>query len=107
LHAAVVAEIVMSHLAGGEEDQEVIGLGTVSQKKRGGDGPGLSPVENGKEGEGQKEQSSSGSHLSHLGLWHDFLSGDSQKRPHGMRGSGLSPFIFAMRVGPFLAKGER
>jgi hypothetical protein len=42
-----------------------------------------------------------------LGLWHDFLSGDSQKRPHGMRGSGLSPFIFAMRVGPFLAKGER
>jgi hypothetical protein len=74
-----VAKLVLNHLAGGEEDQEVIGLGTVSQKKGGGDGPGLSPVENGKEGEGQKEQSSSGSRFSHLGLWHGFLSGDSQK----------------------------
>ncbi|NBT90301.1 MAG: hypothetical protein EBT50_05630, partial [Verrucomicrobia bacterium] len=35
------------------------------------------------------------------------LSGASQRRPHGMRGSGLSPFIFAMRVSPLLAKGAR
>jgi hypothetical protein len=34
-------------------------------------------------------------------------SGDGQRGPHGMRASGLSPFIFAMRVCPFLAKEDR
>ena len=35
------------------------------------------------------------------------VSGDGQTGPHGMRASGLSPFIFAMRVGLFLAKEVR
>jgi hypothetical protein len=84
----------------------VVGLGSGSQND-GGSGLGLSAGQKRKHSEGQEEQSTSGSRLSHQGLGHSFLSGVSQRGPHGMRASGLSPFIFAMRVSPFLVKGAR
>ena len=37
----------------------------------------------------------------------ELRSGEGQNEPHGMRGSGLSPFIFAMRVSPpFMRRGR-
>ena len=54
-----------------------------------------------------KQQSPASDILTAQDFFMDLHSGEGQNRPHGMRASGLSPFIFAMRVSPFRVKGAR